>query len=493
MPRKRLSKELKFSLILTGIFVLFSAVLLPEHEPWADEAHVWLVARDLSPLQIIQQMSFDGTPALWDFVVFPFAHFGAPYIWMQIIHLVIAAIAVFVFVRYAPFSKLFKILLIFSYWISHEYSIISRNYAITLLALFGVAALYKNRLEKPLLYSFIVAILANTSLQGLFFAAGIGALFFFDAVQAKKLRNSVPGLIIMIIAGLASAYQVYPNAESFHVVAELNWNRAFEMIEGAFPFHSIFPYPSSKYLATSTFCLIALTLLKKPRALFFLTTVYGSMLFIFVRIPIEMGLRHMGLLFFGTLFAMWISVYEESTKWKPLQWWPYDWLVSQKVRAVTVGIIQLLLLISFKEAYQYYFVDLHEPYSNSREMAMYIEQTIPSDVPIVAHNGWRTMALLPYLPDREFYFPSSQGFATFQILTAEYKRNERLYDHDVVTRELLMENIDREFPDNRPILLLSIPLSDPESLGYLFVKEYSYLPLQVHAEMYFLYVPKQEE
>jgi hypothetical protein len=30
------------------------------HEPWEDEAQAWLIARDLSPIEIVKQMRFEG-------------------------------------------------------------------------------------------------------------------------------------------------------------------------------------------------------------------------------------------------------------------------------------------------------------------------------------------------------------------------------------------------------------------------------------------------
>src|SRR5262249_26311519 len=51
-----------------GIVTLYGLVvfsMIPFHEPWRDEAHTWLIARDLSYGGIVQQMHYEGYPPLW--------------------------------------------------------------------------------------------------------------------------------------------------------------------------------------------------------------------------------------------------------------------------------------------------------------------------------------------------------------------------------------------------------------------------------------------
>ena len=66
-------------IIIFSVYVLFNGVLLWYHEPWRDEANVWLMARDLSPLQLLREIKYQGHPCLWYFLVMPFAKFGLPF------------------------------------------------------------------------------------------------------------------------------------------------------------------------------------------------------------------------------------------------------------------------------------------------------------------------------------------------------------------------------------------------------------------------------
>ena len=169
-----MKKNISF-VFATFLILLYSAigiVLLLHHEPWEDEAHVWLIARDLNIISIFQQMAYDGSPALWYMFLVPFAKIGLPYISEFILHLIIAISAVTVFILYAPFSRVTKVLFIFSYYMVYEYSIIARSYGLSILLLFLIAALYAKRFERPLWYAFLIFLLFNTNAHSVFAMCG---------------------------------------------------------------------------------------------------------------------------------------------------------------------------------------------------------------------------------------------------------------------------------------------------------------------------------
>ena len=80
MGRKKITIKKDTSPVLpVFLILLYSAIniaLLLHHEPWEDEAHTWLVARDLDIISIFKQMAYDGTPALWYILNVPFAKTG---------------------------------------------------------------------------------------------------------------------------------------------------------------------------------------------------------------------------------------------------------------------------------------------------------------------------------------------------------------------------------------------------------------------------------
>ena len=64
-------KSILFLLSLLAILINF--ILMLTHEAWRDEAQAWLISRDLSPLEMIKQMSYEGHPILWYFILAPFS------------------------------------------------------------------------------------------------------------------------------------------------------------------------------------------------------------------------------------------------------------------------------------------------------------------------------------------------------------------------------------------------------------------------------------
>src|SRR4030042_4305413 len=198
-----------FAVFLILLYSAIQVVLLIHHEPWEDEAHTWLVARDLDVISIFKQMAYDGTPVLWYMLLVPFAKMGLPYISEFILHLMIAVAAVTVFVLYAPFSRVTKVLFIFSYYMAYEYSIIARSYSLSILLLFLIAVLYGKRFKNPLLYSSLIFLLFNTNAHSFFIASSLTVLFTWELFQNKVQGQRVKiSLLVMCIGGLLSFSQL---------------------------------------------------------------------------------------------------------------------------------------------------------------------------------------------------------------------------------------------------------------------------------------------
>ncbi len=79
MEKLKLNKTLIYVIILI-IFVSFGFVTGLHHEPWADEAQSWLLARDTSSFSaLLSATRFEGTPPLWHIVLKLFYICGLDY------------------------------------------------------------------------------------------------------------------------------------------------------------------------------------------------------------------------------------------------------------------------------------------------------------------------------------------------------------------------------------------------------------------------------
>ncbi|MDE7285490.1 MAG: hypothetical protein K2N55_01425, partial [Lachnospiraceae bacterium] len=73
-------------------YLIFNGVLLARHELWRDEANVWLMAKELSPLQLFSEIKYQGHPCLWYLLIMPFAKAGLPFQTISFISYLIMAV-----------------------------------------------------------------------------------------------------------------------------------------------------------------------------------------------------------------------------------------------------------------------------------------------------------------------------------------------------------------------------------------------------------------
>ncbi|HEX6848648.1 MAG TPA: hypothetical protein VF144_16800, partial [Chitinophagaceae bacterium] len=173
--------SLSFSLVVTAGFFVIALIGLLNHEMWRDEHQAWLVARDANSLPgLLENMKYEGNPALWHFFLFLITRFTHDPIFLQVFHLLIASSFIFIFNRYAPLRNLHKILFSFGYFPLYEYAVISRSYALGILLVFVVCALYKTRTAKYILMGVLLALLSNVTIYALVFAGALAGILVLD-------------------------------------------------------------------------------------------------------------------------------------------------------------------------------------------------------------------------------------------------------------------------------------------------------------------------
>ena len=129
----------KLYIIIMTIYTIIGFKILLSHESWRDEAQAWLIGRDLSFIEMLKQMYYEGHPCLWSMILAPFAKLGFPYFTMNIISYTIMWITAILILKKAPFPKIIRIILIFSIPFMYNYSVIARNYCLIPLAFVLIA------------------------------------------------------------------------------------------------------------------------------------------------------------------------------------------------------------------------------------------------------------------------------------------------------------------------------------------------------------------
>lgn len=73
-----LNAKRRLSLVDLSVLMSLACIILyavSKHEPWADEAQSWLIARDLPYSRMIfSELRYVGHPALWYTILWPLGH-----------------------------------------------------------------------------------------------------------------------------------------------------------------------------------------------------------------------------------------------------------------------------------------------------------------------------------------------------------------------------------------------------------------------------------
>lgn len=178
------SNNNKVFLIVMILWTVITLLRVAFHQPWFDEAHAYIIAKELSPLDVISLMNVEGHTFIWYFLLMPFAKADICYPYpMLILNWLFMFFAMLVFWKKAPLHSVTKTVVSFSYIFLAQLPVVARCYAIGVLFLFMLAAFYKERLEKPLIYAACITLCANTSVIALFGAVGFGFVFAYDLIK----------------------------------------------------------------------------------------------------------------------------------------------------------------------------------------------------------------------------------------------------------------------------------------------------------------------
>ena len=101
-------KKNKFNIIYFLIISTISFITIFFHEAWRDEAQQWLLVKNMSLIELISFLKYEGHFLLWYLIIMPFAKLGFPYITQNIISWFFNILALFLFMKFLPSSDKIK-------------------------------------------------------------------------------------------------------------------------------------------------------------------------------------------------------------------------------------------------------------------------------------------------------------------------------------------------------------------------------------------------
>ena len=207
MERRWKKRENIILTILLAGYLVFNGILLAGHELWRDEANVWLIARELSPIQLFREIRYQGHPCLWYLLIMPFAKLGFPFKTISSLSFLVMAFGAGIFTFKAPFHPMTKFVCLLSPIFSYYYPVVARNYCLIALLLILLAHYYPKRNEKPWFYGLLLGLLVQADTIALATAGLISLMWLYEGIsqsvrnrQAAPLFNKVKGLWIPFVS-----------------------------------------------------------------------------------------------------------------------------------------------------------------------------------------------------------------------------------------------------------------------------------------------------
>ncbi len=502
--RSLYKSDTAFSITLATVFLLLSIVGVFQHEMWRDELENWLVPRDSSSLaELFHIRRYGGHPALWYLILYPLSRVTRDALAMQLVHVVLASAAIFIFARWSPFSRLQKLLFSFGYFPFFEYAVISRNYVLSELLIFAFCALLGTARTRPLYLAIVLFLLANTTIYGLIIAIAMTlALLYRWIIETQSSRGVTPGwkeivLSLTIVAvGVAAAVLsvMQPPDAGFAAAWNLNLDlrkaaivlttifQAYVPVPNFFDYHfwntNIFMRGAGSIVAaflSAGLLAFSAALFARTRAvlLLYLTGTFGILLFTYVK---YYGyLRHNGNLYLVLIACLWLS----SSVLEKGQGQTTPSPVTSFIQRYKGAFITAILCLQIPGGIFAWGMDLVYPFSAIRATADYIKAAGLQEMRVVASDERFVSPITGYL-EKTFYYPDSERFGTHIVYNAGTRGRS--------STEIL-ERARQFLNQGQPavLLVLSFKLKDPSP--DLTIKELKHFESGIVGdEEYFLYL-----
>lgn len=499
--------KIRFSVILSLIFLSLAFFGILHHEMWRDEIHTWLVGQESKSLwNLFYQMRYDGHPSVWYICVYGLTRITENAIAMQIFHVMIATGSVYLFSLYSRFSRFQIILFTFGYFSLFEYALVSRSYALGILLTFWCCKLITDRHRNYLAISITLAVMANVSFYTLVLAFSILLGLSIELVMLPGLQTENPQndrfnssilkhrnspkrtLIYLAIAilgitiALAQMQFLAPadraNVEGwfFHFDA----NRLFSSL--SILYKSFLPIPALKVtfwnqyivgiwvqapLFLPLLCFSVLCLICTPIPLLIYISGLGTII-LFNYTKYFGAARHYGHVWILFIACLWIAKYYKKT---------YSWnflnpQISRSFNSFNCklsgfekrkeALITSLLIFHLISGLYAWGIDVAHPFSTAQEASSLIKTKYArEDFFLSGFPDWSAASFPAYL-DQDIYYPNRDGFGTFVLWN---NQRQSITTEEAVSR--VKEEVSRRNQDSIFILNTSLTIQESSDVSLI--------------------------
>lgn len=208
----------RYDAIIFAIYIVILAFAIHHYLPFCDEAQEWLIARDSSLHELLfRRLHYEGHPALWALILWVATRLRMPYAGINWMAGAFALPGIYLLLRYAPFPRVFRWLLPFTFFLQYQYAAIARPYVLFPALLFAMCILFTLDRPRPLLFGLVTGLLTNISLHAAI-VAGVFWLLYLRELRGRKRRQRLfvrrrsvaTGAVLFVLLALCSALAAFP-------------------------------------------------------------------------------------------------------------------------------------------------------------------------------------------------------------------------------------------------------------------------------------------
>ncbi|HVF28999.1 MAG TPA: hypothetical protein VM943_12205 [Pyrinomonadaceae bacterium] len=512
-----------FVALVVATFALVAGAGAIYHEMWQDELQAWLIARDSSSLgELFFNLRYEKHPGLWHLCLYFITRLTADPSAMQVLNWVFAVGVVTLFVAFAPFTRLQRLLFSFGYFPLFEYGVISRTYALGVLLVFLFCALFSKTDKNYFALTCVLALLANTSLYGLIVALALGLMVMLHAALERGVRNFSrregwrigAGALVLALGVAAALVQIIPPPEGAReverdalvnayskrlAVTRENKDRAVLTLTKVWDSYAPLPNVTTHHFWETNILMILSERDSRRARLILSMLLLGGSLILLARQPavcasylagtaglllfsysIYPGLiRHHGHIFILFIACLWISQRAPRSAWN----WPGVTRVSDFLNRYRSGFVAALFCIHLAAGVFAIGMDFLNPFTASKKAAAYLKERGVDDVLLVGHYDHETNFIAAYLGVRAYHLESGD-FGSFTVFSKKRKH---------LTLDGAVEELKRVVAAERRdvLLVLNYPLEN--DVSPLSVTELArFTGAIVHYENFYVYLIRKK-
>jgi hypothetical protein len=412
---------MRFAFGVTATFVVLTLPRMLLHELWRDEAWQWLVVIESHGLRDLFAglAGGSGVGYLFPLICYLAAQVSSSPRVYQLVHLAVASGAVFVFARWAPFGRRERVLFVFGYFLSYEYAVISRSYAMGVLLLWLTCAAVVGR-WRPVAVGAMLALLVQTTAYSFLLGIAIASAWLIECWLQRRATNPAPWtdaatVGALTLAGLCAAvFQIVPASSSAAAVPawRFGWDltdvlktvsttwRAFvplpQLQLNFWNTNVLQPWPPLRALGGFLALFVGLAVVWRRRLPLAVFGLGAAALLAFGYVLYPGSIRHHGHLWLLFVAALWLgggqAMLGDRRSWRS-------------------RVLLVLLIVQVAAAAFASWMDLRHPFSNGKATAAFIRNTGLDRYPLLGHREMPATPVALFL-GRPLYSPSRKIFVS---------------------------------------------------------------------------------